>query len=253
MSAIINSIHAEFLKLKRTLSPWLCFLAPAISVTLGAFVVFGGVMNAAEGGEAQWKIYCEIIFSVWTKFILPAYITLQLALMLGIENNGRQWKQLMSLPLHRGVHYFSKLACAFFLIGISNLIVICLIPASGFIVSIYDDSLLGSISHMPVSYAVLTAIKITVGSLFLISLQSYISFKSLNYNLAIGVGFVAIAFCIFLPGKDLWIIQYIPWNMPGTLVKVWGDEAITIMVVGVVGFLIFLLAGMKSFVTREWG
>ena len=106
---LLRALHAELLKLKRTMALKMVVLAPGIVVLLLLFVAsqapFSTVRRNAAGGEWMGLAYTHLLF--WTVLMLPLFITLEAALVAGLDHAENQWKSLFARPVPRWAWPFS--------------------------------------------------------------------------------------------------------------------------------------------------
>src|ERR1044072_1655685 len=104
---MIRVLHAELLKLKRTLAFRVIFVLPILVALLQLFIVL------------KMKEFFKR-FQIWAVFMTPLLITLETALLNGIEHGDKQWKHIFALPVPRSYVYFAKIIVAQALILIST-------------------------------------------------------------------------------------------------------------------------------------
>ena len=120
MMSLIRVLHAETLKLKRTLAFRMIFVAPLLVVALQFFIAWKQPRPGAEFN--LWDMVARTSLSVWAVFMLPLLITLETALINGIEHGEKQWKHIFALPVPRHVVYAAKFLIAQALAAASTLI-----------------------------------------------------------------------------------------------------------------------------------
>jgi lantibiotic transport system permease protein len=127
-----NALYAESLKLKKTLALWMCLIAP--SVVVGLYVlqtIFGPQPKVLPPPMIAWQEFSLSCFALWSFLMLPLFVTLESALLAGLEHNEKQWKHLLALPLPRSVHYLAKWVALESLVALAMLILLLLIPLGG--------------------------------------------------------------------------------------------------------------------------
>ena len=127
MKPLLRALHAERLKLRRTLAGWLCLLAPLVCVLLGTAAFW----SAPGGVQRNWTMLLTVVLGIWNGFLLPLFVTLEAALLAGLEHGNAQWKHLLALPLPRGAHYAAKLVVLVVLSMLATAIVVALVPLAG--------------------------------------------------------------------------------------------------------------------------
>src|SRR6185295_13895398 len=118
--SLLRALHAELLKLKRTLAFRVIFVLPFLVATLQFFIAWRTPKFAP--GFKLWEQAPSSSLQIWAVFMLPLLITLETALLNGIEHSDRQWKHIFALPVPRHAVYVSKVIVAQVLIFISTLI-----------------------------------------------------------------------------------------------------------------------------------
>ena len=134
MAVMVWALKAEALKMKRTLVLWLAFLAPLVVVV---FILVGYLDRGKEwlgtGLENAWIEFAQSVDIFWALLMLPLFITLQTALLAGLEHQSEQWKHLYALPVPRWTVVAAKQAVTAALIGLSHLMLICLTLLGGWL------------------------------------------------------------------------------------------------------------------------
>src|SRR5262245_61489642 len=122
--SLIRVLHAELLKLKRTLAFHMIYVAPLLVALLQFFVVW---KSRQFGPQFKlWETLPKSTLSVWAIFMMPLLITLETALLNGIEHNDKHWKHIFALPIRRYTVYIAKFFTAQALIAASTSI-LCLL------------------------------------------------------------------------------------------------------------------------------
>jgi lantibiotic transport system permease protein len=120
--SLIRALHAETLKLKRTLAFRMIFVAPLLVVALQFFIAWKQPRPGAEFN--LWDMVARTSLSVWAVFMLPLLITLETALINGVEHGEKQWKHIFALPVPRHAVYAAKFLIAQALAAASTLILV---------------------------------------------------------------------------------------------------------------------------------
>src|SRR5262245_13844118 len=127
--SLIRVLHAETLKLKRTLAFRMIFVAPLLVAALQFFVIWN---QRRPGADFNLRgMISRASLSVWAVFMLPLLITLETALINGVEHGEKQWKHIFALPVSRHAVYTAKLLIAQALAAASTLILCALILIVG--------------------------------------------------------------------------------------------------------------------------
>lgn len=127
----VRVMHAEMLKLKRTLAFRMVFIAPALVVTLIFFILYE--KKEFKPDFDLWDSVLKIALNFWAVFMMPLMITLQTALLSGLEHGEKQWKHILALPVTRKSVYLVKLLMVHILILMSMAVLIVLAILVGFL------------------------------------------------------------------------------------------------------------------------
>ena len=121
MKVLIRILDAERLKLRRTLALWMAFVAP-LSVVFYIVVAFlvGGEEAPPPSHENVWDEFSQVVSIFWALLMLPLFVTLQTALLGGLEHRNAQWKHLCALPIPRWAIVLAKQILAAGLMALSH-------------------------------------------------------------------------------------------------------------------------------------
>lgn len=213
MSALMRALRAERVKLRHTLAAWLVPLAPMVIVLLAlAQFSFAKVHRPqAVDSLAVWKNFCQGMFVLWNFMMLPLFVTLQAALLAGLEHGNQQWKHLLALPAPRAVHYAAKLCVLAAMAGLSTLLLGVCTPLAGWVVMHVqpDYGLAGPPPWVWLAGHVLATIVAAGG---LIALQGWIALRWQSFTVAVSVG-IAGTVAGFMIGQSERLGHWFPWSM----------------------------------------
>jgi hypothetical protein len=137
MASLTRALWVEILKLKRTLALWLAIILP-----LGVVAIqFLAVVQRADYYAAQrlvrpWLEFGRQTIFFWTLLALPLFVTLETALLGGLEHSGDHWKQLFARPVSRGAIYAAKLAAGMALVAVSLSALLVQTIVAGWVLSV---------------------------------------------------------------------------------------------------------------------
>lgn len=208
---LFRAMHAEILKVARTLALWLCLIAPAVVVTLYVLqTIFGPQAKKVPDPSQAWQQFMVSCFALWAFLMLPLFVTLESALLAGLEHNERQWKHLLALPLPRSVHYVAKWLALQLLVLLALGALIILIPLGGSVLAALQ---VGGISGLPRLVSLLSyAGEIYLAASLMIALQCAIAVHSKSFTLTVSVGMSATVMG-FLIGQSAKFGPFFPWTM----------------------------------------
>ena len=134
---LLRALHSEFLKMKRTIALKMVVLAPAVVVLL---VLFAGWQTPystlnRNGLGNKWIVLASLVLRFWTALMMPLYITLQTALIAGLDHSDNQWKSLLARPVPRWTLYVAKLMVVVAMTAAGTLVLLCGILIDGTILA----------------------------------------------------------------------------------------------------------------------
>ena len=117
--SMLRVLYAERLKLKRTLAFRVIFVAPLLVAMLQFFVLWKSQLSPTF---KLWETMPRATLNIWAIFMMPLLITLETALVNGIEHTDKHWKHILALPVRRHTVFLSKFIVAQVLIAASTLV-----------------------------------------------------------------------------------------------------------------------------------
>lgn len=215
MSALLRALSAERLKLHGTLAAWMCLVAPAVVV--GVYVLQISFSNfpanrAAPSPDLAWASFVQATLVLWAFLMLPLLVTLQAALLAGLDHQGNQWKHLLALTPPRRVHFLAKLLALAALVALSQLAMLVLLPLGGMVLSVVKPAF-GLLGGPPWGVLVRDLAEIYAACLLLIALHTWIALRWRSFAVAVGVGMGATVMG-FLIGQSGRFGPWYPWSLP---------------------------------------
>jgi hypothetical protein len=255
---LFRALHAELLKLKRTLAFRVIFVLPFFIALLQFFVIWRTKKIPADFN--LWQGHVTNSFQIWAIFMLPLLIALETALLNGIEHADKQWKHLFALPVPRHSIYFAKFIVAQGLILASTLVLALLTVIVGVVATYLRPELAGalavqnsgSVAHftvgsVPVFWIAKLALEVWLAAWFIIAIHTWISMRWAGFPIPLGVGIGGTFFALF--AASAWIGKYYPWLLPMNLFL--DGRFTTALALGISGGLIVALLGCLEFVRRD--
>jgi lantibiotic transport system permease protein len=242
--SMFRALSAELLKLKRTLTFRMIFVLPL----LVALLEFFGLWKAPKFAPTfrLWETLPRNTMLVWAVFMMPLLITLETALLNGIEHNDRQWKHILALPIPRHTVYLAKFAIAQALVAASALILCVLSVAVGIAVTHLRPELAHS-GPVPYGWLAKYAVLIWLSAWLIIAIHTWISIRWSSLAVALGAGIGGTFFAVFANSAPF--AKYYPWLLP---LNILSAERFSIALwLGVIGGVLVALAGCLEFVRRD--
>jgi hypothetical protein len=179
--------------------------------------------------------------------MMPLLITLETALLNGIEHSDKQWKHLFALPVPRRSIYLSKFIVALGLILVSTMVLALLTVIVG-IAAVSLKPELASITG-PIPYLTIAkqATLVWLAGWFITAIHTWISIRWAGFPIPLGVGIGGTFFALFAASAA--IGKYYPWLLPMNLFL--DGRFTTALVLGIGGGLLAVLVGCFEFVRRD--
>lgn len=250
MKHLLRALAAERVKLHGTLALRLCYIAPALVVCLCVLQILlsGKVTPMADGGQA-WQRFAQGVLVLWAFLMLPLYVTLQSALLAGLEHSERQWKHLLALPLPRASHYLAKWTVLLALVLLAMGLLVLLIVIGGWLMMQLRNPL-GLAGPPPWEFLLSRGAAIFAASGFIISLHTWISIRSSSFTVAVASGMSATV-AGFLIAQSARFGHWYPWSMPMQVLAGEGERIHLVVTAGLVGAATFLAIGLTDFLRRD--
>jgi hypothetical protein len=252
MTVMVRVLKAEILKTKRTLALWLAFLAPLVVVV---FILLGFLDRGEEwlgtGLDNAWVEFAQSVDIFWVLLMLPLFITLQTALLAGLEHQSEQWKHLCALPVPRWAVVAAKQAVAAALIGLSHLVLICLTLLGGWLLWLLRPGL-GFHAAIPWGQLLKPVATAYLVSWFILAIHTWVALRWRSFVVASAVGIVLTVAGVIVVNSE-WGSFY-PWALAGLIVNGFNKgESLPLLefLLGSLGGLVAALIGGWEITRRE--
>jgi lantibiotic transport system permease protein len=238
MKTLFMLWQLECLKLKRTLALALTFIAPATVVVLN-FLVFSQQGERIVGdGVDPWIFFFQQVMVLWSLLMMPLFVTLETALLAGLEHQEGHWGQILAQPVPRWMIYAAKGIAAWTLFAVSLLSLFLLTLGATSLLSILKPAI--PFGDFPVPWIrVLYFLGLSFLSAGLvISIHQWIALRSRGFVLPLGVGMVMTVAGMLIMNSE-WRVYY-PWAMPGIVANgfMMGSVSWSSVAVGAIGGLL---------------
>ncbi|TWI10621.1 ABC transporter permease [Aerolutibacter ruishenii] len=251
MNMMMRALSAEALKLRGTLALWASLIAPALVVALIVLqLTIRDVTRPEPMAPAEaWVAFASMALQLWAFLMMPLFITLQSALLAGLEHANHQWKHLLSLPVPKGIHYLAKLAALLALTALALLVLGLLLPLGGWMLMRLHPEL--GLGGPPPWKMLATAIPACLAaSALIIAIHTWVSIRWRNFTVAVSVG-IAATVAGFLIMQSRKYGMYYPWSMPLQVFANDGAHLRFAVTASLLGGSLVSLAGLWNFVRHE--
>jgi hypothetical protein len=244
-----GALSAETLKLRRTLALRMTLVTPAVVVVLCVLQLGLTEANVSQGDpERAWRAFAGASFALWAFLMMPLFVTLEAALLAGLEHGDRQWKHLLALPVPRSIHYLAKWAALAALLFGTALIFTGLIAAGGWAL-MHIRPAVGLAGWPPWGWLLRRCTGMVTAALFMAAIQLWVSIRWSSFTIAVAAGMSATV-AGFLIGQSHYGHWY-PWTMPVQLAIRDGQHAVFAIAASALGAAVVLAFSLWEFSRRE--
>ena len=223
MNALARALSAEILKTKRTLALTMTVLAPLIIAVFQLAMYIQNRDYYLAHVEGQWLTLNQNNMIFWALMMVPLFVTLETALLSGLEYGRKNWTLLFTMPMPRWTFYAAKELISLALIAISTLVMFGFILLDGIILQTINPSYGLDLALIPWAKMLSGYALIYLASFLIISIHLWVSSRWPNFVVAFGVGIAATVTSVLIFQSD-WG-RYFPWTMPGLLALSTTDKA----------------------------
>lgn len=252
---LARALHAESLKMKRTVALKLVIVAPASVVLLVLVLTSQAPFTMLRMHEVQneWITLARLDLMYWAVLMMPLYIALQSALVSGLDHADNQWKALLARPVPRWTLYVAKLIVVAATTIASALLLLCGVLISGAVLPFLQSDARFA-TPVPFSAIFRDGAEVAGLAFLALTIQHWISFRWRAFSIAIGTGIMATVAGYFADIASRhtggWP-QYFPWSLPMVvLAKYPHNTEATLAIGGILGVSV-AAAGCFEFCRRE--
>lgn len=253
MSPLLRALGAEWIKLRGTLALALCAITPLVVVALYVlqFSVASRMPEKAPDGATAWLTFAQSALTLWALLMLPLFITLQAALLAGLEHGNQQWKHLLALPVPPRVHYLAKWLVLAAMVGASTLLLVLMVPVGGMLVAKLQPGY-GIAGPPPWVFLLEKAALVFICSQLAVALQTWLAIRWRSFTVAVAAGMVATVMgYLIVQSKDYG--PFYPWAMPIQPLASSAEHLPLTLAFSLIGAVVVTGLGLWNFVRRGDG
>lgn len=247
---IVRALHAETLKMKRTLAAKMVFIAPAVLVLLILFLVSQAPFSMLQSNDPkdEWVGLWRLSLLFWALLVMPLYITLQSALLASLDHSENQWKSLFARPIPRWSVYLAKLAVLIVMAAAGTMLLACGVAMDGEILPRLQSQL-SFANRIPWQVILRECAQVVGLALLPLTLQHWVSLRWRSFVVATGIGVMqmVVGFFAVMGGFP----QYIPSSLPMILFAHPPANITSALFVSCFLALVVVVAGCWNFQRRE--
>lgn len=257
MTNFMRALSAETLKLRRTMAWKLVWIAPLAVVLLTLFMASQAPFTTLRRGSAiaePWKALLRVNLQFWGLLMLPLFVTIETALIAGLDHAENQWKALFARPVARWNVYVAKLAVVVAMAAAGGGLLALGVIGEGLLLHWYDAQLGFGKDGVPAGLILMQVARMTALGLLFLTIQHWVSLRWRSFAMAVGVGAVAIVIgfgMLLAAGQYGAWPQYFPWALPMLVVA--RQQVDLALVMGIAGGLAVVAGalGCADFCRRE--
>jgi hypothetical protein len=217
MKALLRVLSSEILKLKRTNAVRMVIVAPLAVLGLVTFLA-GNVTTLILNQRVElWLSLTRITLIFWAILMMPLYVTLETALVAGVDHAENHWKTLLSRPVPRWTFYAVKLLVVGVMTLLSMTILVCGIVAAGLILPKLQQDLHFA-PVIPIRQIVQKASEVFGLAFLLLAIQHWVSLRWRSFTVSVSFGIVGMVvgygMLFTARGGSPGFAIYCPWSFP---------------------------------------
>jgi hypothetical protein len=264
MNDLVRATLVECKKLRRTLA-----LRAALLLPLGG-VAMTTVVNLTRATRSDfvldhpngWEtLMLDLTLTLWCFVVLPLFVSLETALLAGIEHRENNWKHLFALPVPRWTIYTAKLLVAFGLVGLTSLELAAGIGLEGVaILKARPD--LGLAYPIPWGLIWWRTFSTLPAALLMVAVQTWLAvrWRSFTVPMGVGIGCTAVTIMLLRTLKNAastptgpMLASFFPWSLPYVVISPAATAGLqqTAFLVGVLGGLLVSVLGCWDATRRD--
>jgi hypothetical protein len=217
MRTLLNVFSAETLKLKRTIALCMVVIAPAAVVGLVIFLTANVTTLLLNPRIELWASLVRLMLIFWSMLMLPLYVTLETALVAGVDHSENHWKVLLTRPVPRWTFYAVKLFTVAIMTGLSMLLLVFGIVLAGLLLPhLQSDLRFGA----PIPWFMIFQKAADVAGLafLMLAIQHWVSLRWRSFTVSVAVGIVGlvVGYGMLLTAQkgSPGLAIYCPWSFP---------------------------------------
>lgn len=264
MIDLVRAIRMEMLKLRRTLALWASILAPL------AVILMTAAMNLSRAPGTRFdpdqpngwdSLMLDLVLFLWCLVGLPLFVSLETALLAGLEHRENSWKHLFALPVQRWTIYVAKLLVGAGLLSIASLMLAVGTGLEGWIIlAIRPD--LGLTHPIPWGLIFLRSFSFVPAVLLMLAVQTWVAIRWRSFTVAMGLGIGSTIIGIMLlrslkniastPHGPL-LASVFPWSLPYVVLARQATTSLqeTAFLTGILGGVLVTALGCWDIVRRD--
>jgi ABC-2 type transport system permease protein len=264
MKDLVRAVRVELLKLRRTLALWASLLIPLAVIAMTTAVNLSrerGTKFVLDEPNGWDSLMLDLTLVLWCFVVLPLFVTLETALLAGIEHRENTWKHLFALPIPRWTIYVAKLLVGFSLVCVTSIVLAAGTCMQGWILLTLRPDL-GLSAPIPWDLILWRSFSFVPPVLLMLAIQTWVAVRWRSFTIPMGLGISCTAITIMLLrtiknhmstpyGPHL--ASYFPWSLPYVVIAPGATTNLreTAFLFGVLGGILASLLSCWEIVRRD--
>lgn len=266
MIDLISAIRMEVFKLRRTLALWASLIVPL------AVIVMTTAMNLSRTAGTRFdpdqpngwdSLMLDLVLFLWCLIALPLFISLETALLAGVEHRENNWKHLFALPIRRWTVYTAKFLVSLGLVCLSSVVLAIGTVVEGWLLFTFRPDL-GVLRPIPLGLIFFRSFAFIPVVLLMLAVQLWVAVRWRSFTVAMSLGLASTVVGIMLlrtlknvgsvPHGPLFASLF-PWSLPYIMLAHQATESLreTAVMVGSLGGVLCAILGCLEIVRRDVG
>jgi hypothetical protein len=190
MIDLVRSTRVEVLKLRRTLALWASLLVPLAVIAMTTAMNLSratGTRFDPDQPNSWESLMLDLVLFLWCLVGLAPFVSLETALLAGLEHRENAWKHLFAFPIPRWTIYVPKLVLAFALVCLSSLVLAVGTGLEGLVILALRPDL-GLRQPIPWGLILLRSFSFVPAVLLMLAVQTWVAIRWRSFTIAKGLG-----------------------------------------------------------------
>ena len=261
---LARATRVELVKLRRTLALWASMLVPAVVIMMTTAMNLSrarGTRFDPDQPNGWESLMLDLVLFLWCLVGLPMFVSLEAALLAGLEHRQNAWKHLFALPIPRWTIYVAKLLVCAGLLCVSSLVLALGTGLQGWLVHVLRPDL-GVSLPIPWSVIMRRSFSFVPAVLFMLAVETWVAirWRSFTVPVTLGIGGTVVGIMLLRTLKNIastprgpLLASVFPWSLPYVVIARQGTLGLreTALLVGLVGGVIAASCGCWEAVHRD--
>jgi ABC-2 type transport system permease protein len=207
------------------------------------------------------SLMLDLVLFLWCLVALPPFVSLETALLAGLEHRENTWKHLFALPIPRWTIYAPKLLVGFALVCVSSLVLALGTGLQGLVLlEVRPD--LGLTWPVPWGLILLRSFAFVPTVLLMLAVQTWVAvrWRSFTVAMGLGIGSTIVGIMLLRSLKNVastpqapFLASLFPWSLPYVVLarQATADLRETAFIAGLLGGLLVAAVGCWEVVRRD--